>query len=73
MITVHVRDERTGNPVKNARVLVSYYNPLPGHDKGHTNGNGDFNADVKPGRGSITVNGREVFDGQLSGRMTVYV
>jgi hypothetical protein len=73
MITVHVCSERDGKPLKNARIRVAYYTPLPCHDAGHTNNNGDFNANVNPPcDGSIHVNGKEVYKGNLSGRIVVY-
>lgn len=72
MITVHVVNERDGKPAQGADIRVAYYNPLPCHQTGRTNGSGDAHFTIEPCKGSIHVNGKQSFEGWLSGRIVVY-
>ena len=68
MITVRVID-RNGNSVSGADVQISWRGYT--HSTGHTDSSGSISWDVSSGSGTIYVNGKEVYEGEISGSTTV--
>lgn len=68
MITIAVFYKSTGKPAKGKRVATSLN---VGHEYADEKGEAHFN--LSPKRGKVYVDGHEVYQGQISGRVVVYV
>lgn len=76
MITVKVVSESTGKPVSGKKVQLGLDgNWLPGGmssiERSNSQGEAHFNND--PGKGRVFVEGRVAYEGDLRGRIVVYV
>lgn len=70
MITVEVIG-RDGRPLANADVQITWRGYT--HSTGRTNSSGRISWDVSGGRGTIYVNGRAEFEGEIYGSKQVRV
>lgn len=75
MVTVKVFYKSTDKAAIGVGVCILLYDvmflALP--DEKFTDSNGDANIDSDLGSGSVYVNGKEVFTGQIEGRTVVYI
>lgn len=68
MITIRVVDQR-GNAVAGADVQISWRGYT--NSTGRTDSSGNLAWDVSSGSGTIYVDGKEVYEGGISGSLTV--
>jgi len=68
MITIEVIDQR-GRPVAGADVRISWRSWT--HSTGRTDRRGRASWDVSSGRGTVYVDGRKVYDGEIRGTLRV--
>lgn len=68
MITVRVVDYN-GRAVSGAEVQISWRGYT--HSRGRTDSSGRISWDVSSGSGTIYVEGKEVYEGEISGSITV--
>lgn len=68
MITVRVVDYN-GRAVSGAEVQISWRGYT--HSRGRTDSSGRISPDVSPGSGTIYVEGKEIYEGEISGSITV--
>ncbi|MFP4134142.1 MAG: hypothetical protein ACLFTJ_08310 [Halothece sp.] len=75
MVTVQVFSESTGKPLQGKRVSLRVDGPLGGSvgSEQRTNGSGEAHFDTEPKKGKVIVEGKEKYQGRLSGRMVVYL
>lgn len=76
MITVKVVSESTGKPASGKKVQLGFDgNWLPGGMSSieRTNSQGEAHFDHDPARGKVFVEGRVVQQGDLRGRVVVYI
>lgn len=76
MVTVQVFSENTGKPLQGKRVSLQVDGLLTGGSVGskqRTNGSGEAHFDTEPKKGKVIVEGKEKYQGRLSGRMVVYL
>ena len=75
MITVRVVSKSSGKAIKDKKVALGIDSLLSGgvtHGR-WTNTNGEAHFDVKPNYGKVFVSGSTVYEGYLSGTITVSV
>jgi hypothetical protein len=68
MISIKVVDS-SGNSISGADVQISWRGYT--HSTGRTDSSGRISWDVSSGSGTIYVEGKEVYEGEISGSMTV--
>ena len=66
MVTIRVVN-RSGSGVKHARVTIRWKGTFGTHSKGYTDSNGYVSFNVGTGPGTIYVDGREKYNGHVSG------
>ncbi len=73
MVTVQIIKSSTGNPVKNARIVLGI-NGGGNTQAEYTDANGEVHFPrIKPCKGQVYVNGRTKLTGRLEGRMVIYI
>jgi len=75
MVTVRVMSRNSGRPVKGKKVALATGGLLSGgvtHGQ-WTDSNGDAHFDVKPNHGKVYVSGTKEYEGNLFGRVIVYI
>jgi len=70
MITIRVID-KDGNSISGADVQISWRGYT--HSTGRTDSSGNVYWDVSSGSGTIYVNGKEVYNGDITGSKTVRI
>ena len=74
MFTVKVLDRRDGQPVENKTVAVQYSGFFGGFTRDvKTDYRGEAHFDYHNGEGKIYVGSDVVYEGEISGRIVVYV
>ena len=76
MISVKLVSQSSGKPISGKSVSLGFDgNWLPGGvtKAQRTNSNGEVDFDVSPGKGKVYVDGRNAHEGQLAGRVVVYI
>lgn len=74
MFTIQVFEKSSGKPAYYKKVGIIFHGFFRGSTKDiYTDRNGEAHFDYDNGNGTIYVQGREVFDGEISGRMIVYI
>ena len=74
MITIKVVYSSSGKPAKGERVQIGFSALLRGmSDKEYTDENGEAHFDNDPGEGEVYVNGSTKYEGDLRGRVVVYL
>jgi hypothetical protein len=74
MFTIRTISKSNGKPVQSAGVRVCFDGLFSGMTSNcYTDSNGDANFNNDPGTGIVYVNGTEVYRGQISGRINVYI
>lgn len=75
MVTIRVFYKNTDKAAKGVGVIILLYDVmfLAIPDEKFTDSNGDANIDSDLGCGSVYVNGKKVFDGQIESRTVVYI
>jgi len=74
MFTVKVIDRYDGKPVKDKKVSVCFEGFFRGSTRDHyTDSIGEAHFDEENGRGDIYVGGRSVYNGEIEGRIVVYI
>ena len=74
MFTVKVIDRYDGKPVKNKRVSVSFEGFFRGSTRDHyTDSQGEAHFNEDNGRGDVYVSGSSVYNGEIAGRIVVYI
>lgn len=74
MYTIKVIDHRDGKPVEYAKVGIVYHGFFRGSTKDlRTDFNGEAHFDYDNGNGKVYVNGEVKYDGEISGRIVVYI
>lgn len=74
MYTIKVITEKDGRPVEGRRVQVFYKGVFRGNTREQeTNNEGEAHFDYDNGRGEVYVNGRWAYEGEIAGRIVVYV
>lgn len=75
MVTVKVISENSGKPAQSKRVSLGIDHLFSGgvtKDQ-FTDSNGEAHFDVKPAHGKVFIDGRNKYEGHLSGRVVVYI
>lgn len=73
MISVQVIRRTTGKAIKGAKVAVSFKGLLRGMSKKkNTDSKGIAHFDNSPGHGTIFVDGKNEFEGKISGLTVIY-
>ena len=74
MYTIKVITETDGRPVKGKRVQVFYKGFFRGNTREQrTNDEGETHFDYDNGHGEVYVDGRRAYEGEIAGRVLVYV
>ena len=74
MYTIKVIDTRDGRPVEYTKVGVVYHGFFPGSTKDlSTDSNGEAHFDYDNGNGEVYVNGKKPYDGEIKGRIVIYI
>ena len=74
MFTVKVIDHRDGKPLEYKTVCVHYSGFFGGHICDiKTDSRGEAHFDYRNGEGKIYVGSKVVYEGEISGRIVVYV
>lgn len=74
MYTIKVIDHRDGKPAENKTVCVHYSGFFGGHTRDvKTDSRGEAHFDYRNGEGKIFVGSQEVYEGEIAGRMVVYI
>lgn len=74
MFTIKVIDSRDGKPLEYKTVAVHYSGILGGHTRDvKTDHRGEAHFDYRNGEGKIFVGSKVVYEGEISGRIVVYV
>ena len=75
MVTVKVIRKSSGEPAKGKKVALGIEHTIgTGMTHGEwTNSDGEAHFDVKSGRGKVYVDGSKKHEGNLSGRVVVYI
>lgn len=74
MFTVKVIDKRDGKPVEGKRVSVSFDGFFRGSTRDHyTDLEGEAHFSEDNGSGDIYVSGRSVYNGDIAGRIIIYI
>ncbi len=74
MFTVKVIDRRDGKPVKDKKVSVGFEGFFRGFARDqYTDSVGEAHFSEDNGRGKIYIGGRTVYEGEIAGRIVVYI
>ena len=74
MYTIQVFTKSDGKPLKDKRVQVFYEGFFRGNtQEQRTDERGEAHFDYDNGRGEVYVNGRWAYEGEIAGRIVVYV
>jgi hypothetical protein len=74
MISVKVCYQDSGKPAKGVRACIGFSGFFSGmSSEEYTDSNGEAHFDNDPGSGKVYVNGKDVHNGHLSGRVVVYI
>lgn len=74
MFTIQLFEEKTGRPAADKKVGIIFHGLLRGGTKNiYTDCNGEAHFDYDNGRGTVYVNGRAIYDGEISGRKILYI
>lgn len=74
MFTIQVIEERTGKPAYYKKVCVIFHGLFRGSTKNvYTDRNGEAHFNYDNGNGTIYVQGRGVYDGEIKGYKRVYI
>lgn len=73
MITVRLYSKSSGKPIKGKKVFVDFDGLGRGHSTAWTDDGGEAHFDVSPGTGRVIVDGQNAYQGELAGRILVYV
>lgn len=74
MITIKVVYSSSGKPAKSVRVSLGFSSLFRGvTDTEYTDDNGEAHFDNDPGDGAVYVNGSTEYEGDLRGRVVVYI
>lgn len=74
MFTIIVYNRATDKPAVNSKVQVFFEGFFRGNTSTvRTNYRGEVDFDYDSGRGAVFVDGRNVYEGDISGRLTVYI
>lgn len=75
MVTIVVISKRSGDPLEGKRVSISYGGFFSGGttDKKRTDSRGEVHFDIKPCQGKVYVEGDKVYEGEIAGRVVVYI
>jgi len=74
MVTIRVLFADSGKPAERVKVSLGFSGLLRGVTGDEfTDKNGDTHFDVKSGSGKVFVKGKKVHEGNLSGRVVVYI
>jgi uncharacterized protein YfaS (alpha-2-macroglobulin family) len=74
MITVKVISKSSGNPIQGKSVSLGFDGVFRGvTDSEYTDSDGEAHFSAQPGDGQVFVNGSTEYQGNLSGRIVVYV
>jgi len=73
MFTIQVIASSSGDPVENIKVCVSFSGFRGMTDEIWTNKKGEAHFDYAPGDGKVFLNGRTSYEGDISGRVVIYV
>jgi hypothetical protein len=74
MITVKVVNQSTGKPVSDKRVSL-FFDGLfrSGSGDQYTDSQGEAHFDNDPGKGTVYLDGKNVKEGRLEGRVVIYI
>lgn len=73
MFTVKVVDRSTGRPVKDKKVSVIFNGLFRGCAKQYTDVVGEAHFSEDNGNGTIYIDGRSVYEGEIAGRIVIYI
>ena len=74
MFTIQVFEKSTGKPAYNKRVGVVFHGFFRGVTKDvYTDRDGEAHFDYDNGKGTIYIQGKSVYDGEISGRKILYI
>lgn len=76
MISVKLVSKSSGKPISGKSVSLGFDgNWVPGGvtKAQRTDSNGEADFDARPGKGKVYVDGRNAYEGQLAGRVVVYI
>jgi len=74
MYTIKVIDHRDGKPVNYAKVGIIYSGFFGGVTKDlRTDERGEAHFDYDNGKGTVYVNGKKSYEGQIEGRIVIYI
>lgn len=73
MFIVQVIQQKTGKPAEGKRVSVYFDSFMRSSAEGRTDKKGEAAFDNENGNGKVKVDGKELYKGNISGRVTVFV
>ena len=74
MFTILVIDKYDGKPAKDERVSVYFKGWFRGStDDKYTNREGEVHFNEENGEGIVYVNGRNRYEGEIAGRIVIYI
>jgi hypothetical protein len=74
MFTIKIVERATGKPAKSQRVSAGFNGFGRGMTKDQwTDQNGEAHFDHDPGKGEIYINGKNSYEGQIEGRVLIYI
>lgn len=74
MVTIQVIKQSNGKPEKNARVQVVFDGLMRGVSRTYkTDDKGEAHIASDPGKGKVMVNGNRKFEGDVRGRVVIYI
>ena len=74
MFTIKVIEQKTGKPAYYKKVAVIFDGFFRGSTRNvYTDRDGEAHFDYDNGRGTIYVQGRKVYEGEIQGRKIIYI
>ena len=75
MVTIKVVSKSSGKPLKDMKVGIYKTGGFfgGGFTEVRTDSSGEAHFDIEPCKGEVSVNGSKVYEGDISGRVVVYV
>lgn len=73
MFSVRLINERTGKPIKNEKIFVTYGFPVGSWKEEWTNGEGDAYFDINDSNTVVKHKGKVLHKGKVSGCIVAYV
>jgi len=77
MVTIKVVSKSSGKPLKDMKVRIYKTGGFFGGGyiggEVRTDSSGEAHFDIEPCKGEVSVNGSKVYEGDISGRVVVYV